>query len=49
MSSNGRFTRGVGRLFGPGDDSGLPLDKVVFGVAAVLSVAFVLAGRDLAG
>ena len=26
------------------DDSGLPLDKVVFGVAAVLSVAFVVAG-----
>ena len=26
------------------DDSGLPIDKIVFGVAAGLSVAFVLVG-----
>ena len=26
------------------DDSGLPVDKVVFGIAAVLSVGFVLVG-----
>ena len=26
------------------DESGLPVDRIVFGVAAVLSVGFVLAG-----